>query len=114
MVLESDPYRRLSYRWHNYQREHMEMFGWSEETFARLITEPPSKVTFELEPVGPVVKLVVTHDDFEGETEMLEGVRDGWPAILSNLKTLLETGEPFPDLSPTESWEEEVRDARSG
>ena len=99
VVLEADPPRRLSYRWHNYQREHMAMFGWSEETFARLVTEPPSKVTFDLEPLGPLVKLVVTHDGFDGETEMLKGVSEGWPAILSNLKTLLETGEPLPEPS---------------
>lgn len=97
VVLESDPPRRLSYRWHNYQREHRAMFGWDEDTFARLVTEPISKVTFELEPMGAIVKLVVTHDGFEGETEMLKGISDGWPAILSNLKTLLETGEPLPD-----------------
>jgi uncharacterized protein YndB with AHSA1/START domain/DNA-binding transcriptional ArsR family regulator len=106
VVLEADPPRRLSYRWHNYQREHMAIFGWSEETFAKLVHEPRSKVTFELEPVGPIVKLVVTHDGFEGETEMLKGISEGWPAILSNLKTLLETGEPFPEMSPAESRDE--------
>jgi uncharacterized protein YndB with AHSA1/START domain/DNA-binding transcriptional ArsR family regulator len=99
IVLESDPYRRLSYRWHNYQREHAEMFGWSEERFAELVQEPLSKVTFDIEPFGETVKLTVVHDDFVRDSEMLKGVRDGWPAILSGLKTLLETGEtlPFPD-----------------
>src|SRR6478735_4160276 len=52
IVLQSDPFRRLSYRWHNYQREHAEMFGWSDERFAELVKEPRSKVTFELEPFG--------------------------------------------------------------
>ena len=96
VVLESEPYRRLSYRWHNYQREHAALFGWSEETFAELVKEPLSKVTFDLEPVGDTVKLTVTHDDFEPDSEMLKGVRDGWPTILSNLKTLLETSETLP------------------
>jgi uncharacterized protein YndB with AHSA1/START domain/DNA-binding transcriptional ArsR family regulator len=93
VVLEAKPYERLSYRWHNYQPEHAQMFGWSDETFAELVKEPLSKVTFELEPYGETVKLTVTHDGFDGETEMLKGIRGGWPAILSNLKTLLETEE---------------------
>jgi uncharacterized protein YndB with AHSA1/START domain/DNA-binding transcriptional ArsR family regulator len=96
VVLESDPYRRLSYRWHNYQREHARLFGWSDETFAQLVQEPQSKITFELEPVGDTVKLTVVHDDFVPDSEMLKGIRDGWPEILSNLKTLLETNETLP------------------
>jgi hypothetical protein len=43
-----------------------------------------------------MVKLTVIHDDFEPGSEMLKGVSEGWPAILSGLKTLLETGEPLP------------------
>jgi hypothetical protein len=44
--------------------------------------EPRSKVTFDLEPLGETVKL--------------KSISGGWPALLSNLKTLLETGEPLP------------------
>ncbi|RAY11281.1 ArsR family transcriptional regulator [Actinomadura craniellae] len=94
VVLESEPHRRLSYTWHNYQPEMMEMFGWSEEQFAELVKERRSKVTFEIEPAGPAVKLTVVHDDFEPDSEMLRGIGGGWPAILSNLKSVLETGEP--------------------
>jgi hypothetical protein len=36
------------------------------------------------------------HDDFVPDSEMLKGTRDGWPVILSNLKTLLETDETLP------------------
>jgi uncharacterized protein YndB with AHSA1/START domain/DNA-binding transcriptional ArsR family regulator len=96
VVLESQPHRRLSYSWHNYQPEHAEIFGWTDEVFAELIQEKQSKVTFELEPVESMVKLTVIHDDFEPGSEMLKGVSEGWPAILSCLKTLLETGEPVP------------------
>jgi uncharacterized protein YndB with AHSA1/START domain/DNA-binding transcriptional ArsR family regulator len=99
VVLHCEPYRRLSYRWHTYQHAHAEMFGWSEEYFAQLLKERRSKVSFELEPAGPAVKLTVTHDDFEPDSEMLKGTRDGWPVILSTLKTLLETGTPM-TLSP--------------
>lgn len=51
------------------------------------------EVTFEIEPAGSAVKLTVTHDVFEPDSEMLMGIKDGWPAILSNLKSLLETDE---------------------
>jgi uncharacterized protein YndB with AHSA1/START domain/DNA-binding transcriptional ArsR family regulator len=95
-VLESDPPRRLSYRWHNYQPEMAPMFGWSDEKLAELQREKRSKVTFEIEPIGSMVKLTVTHDDFEPGSEMRNGISQGWPAILSNLKTLLETGETLP------------------
>jgi hypothetical protein len=35
----------------------------------------------------------VTHDDFEPDSEMLKGISGGWPSVLSNLKSLLETDE---------------------
>jgi len=92
-VLEAEPGRRLSYTWHNYQPEMAGMFGWSEEKLAELRNEKRSKVTFDIEPAGPAVKLTVIHDDFEPDSEMLRGVREGWPAILSNLKSLLETDD---------------------
>ncbi len=93
VVLESEPPRRLSYSWHNYQPEHAEIIGWTDEVFAELVKEKRSKVTFEIEPVESMVKLTVIHDDFEPDSEMLKGVSEGWPGILSSLKTLLETGE---------------------
>jgi uncharacterized protein YndB with AHSA1/START domain/DNA-binding transcriptional ArsR family regulator len=99
-VLECDPPRRLSYRWGNYQWKHAELFGWTEEQFAELRKEKISKVTFDLEPLGGVVKLTVTHDDFEGRTVMLESASIGWPSLLADLKTLLETGKTMPPLSP--------------
>ena len=80
------------------------MFGWSDERLAELRKERRSKVTFEIEPAGPMVMLTVTHDDFEPDSEMLRGVSSGWPAILSSLKTLLETGDELP-LTPEEATE---------
>jgi hypothetical protein len=50
-------------------------------------------VTFELEPEGDLVKLTVVHDRFEPGSKVLESVTTGWPLLLSELKTLLETGE---------------------
>ena len=95
-VLESEPYRRLAYTWHNYQPEMARMFGWTDEHLAELQKERISKVAFEIEPAGPVVKLTVIHDGFEPDSEMLKGVSEGWPMILSHLKTLLEVEEPSP------------------
>lgn len=58
-----------------------------------------SRVTFELEPLsGGVVRLTVTHDRLEPGSEMLKGITDGWPKVLSSLKSLLEVGRPLPEL----------------
>jgi uncharacterized protein YndB with AHSA1/START domain/DNA-binding transcriptional ArsR family regulator len=102
-VLVSEPPRRLSYSWHNYQPEMAELFGWSDERLAELRKERISKVTFEIDEVTPhVVRLTVTHDDFEPDSEMLRGVREGWVGILSNLKSLLETGWTLSEEEPAE------------
>ena len=62
-----------------------------------------SRVTFDIEPQGQgLVRLTVTHEDLEGDPQMLEGISGGWPKVLSNLKTLLETGRALPrSPSPT-------------
>ena len=52
-------------------------------------------MSFEIEPMGELVKLTVTHGGFEPGSTILPGVSDGWPTILASLKTLLETGEPL-------------------
>jgi len=93
-VLESDPPRRLSYTWHTYQPEMAAIFGWSDERLAELRREPRTRVTFDVEDVGDgAVRLTVTHDGFVPGSEMRRGVVGGWPGILSNLKSLLETGD---------------------
>jgi hypothetical protein len=46
--------------------------------------------------MGSVVKLTLTHDDFESQKATLETTRHGWPTIMSSLKSLLETGSPLP------------------
>jgi len=96
VVLESDPFRRLSYRWHTFTPEWAEGNGISEEERAKLAAERRSKVTFQLEPHGAAVKLTVVHDDADEGSALIEGVSSGWPEILSNLKSLLETGDVLP------------------
>jgi hypothetical protein len=70
--------------------------GFDDEFVRRAGNEPRSKVTFDIEPQGQVVKLTVTHEAFVAGSIVLEQVSQGWPALLSSLKTLLETGEPLP------------------
>jgi uncharacterized protein YndB with AHSA1/START domain len=57
-----------------------------------------SRVAFGIEPVGDIVRLTVTHDHLEPGSEMLEGITEGWPKVLSSLKTYLEVGRPLPRL----------------
>jgi uncharacterized protein YndB with AHSA1/START domain len=80
-VLACEPHRRLSY------------------TFTALDPdaepEPPSRVTFELAPAGPLMKLTVVHDRLVAGPNH-DGARDGWSIVLCALKTLLETGRPLP------------------
>jgi uncharacterized protein YndB with AHSA1/START domain len=59
----------------------------------KFIEDKPSRVTYEIEPMGLVCKLTVTHDHFPDGGPTLETVEEGWPEILSSLKSLLETGE---------------------
>ncbi|MFT3771133.1 MAG: SRPBCC family protein [Minicystis sp.] len=56
----------------------------------------PSRVTFDIEAAFGAVRLTVTHDEIEAGSPMLKVLSGGWSAILSSLKTLLETGQPLP------------------
>jgi uncharacterized protein YndB with AHSA1/START domain len=86
-VVESDPPRRLVLTWQSPQAPEG----------AR-----PSRVTFEIQAFMGSVKLTVTHDEIEPESEMAKGVTQGWPAILSSLKSMLETGKPL--AMTTQRW----------
>jgi uncharacterized protein YndB with AHSA1/START domain/DNA-binding transcriptional ArsR family regulator len=96
VVLASEPPRRLSYTWHTVSPEFIAAFGDDqEELMTKASKERRSKVTFDIEPVGGLVKLTVTHDGFDPDSVLLAGVSEGWPSIIASLKTLLETGEPL-------------------
>jgi uncharacterized protein YndB with AHSA1/START domain len=79
-IVEADPNRRLAIKWRNEFKPEMKAEGYS-------------LCTFELEPADGAVKLTVTHEMDRAESKFIEGVSTGWPRILSNLKSLLETGE---------------------
>ncbi|VVB63316.1 Activator of Hsp90 ATPase -like protein [uncultured archaeon] len=57
-----------------------------------------TRVTFSIEPIRGVVHLTVIHDRLEPGSEMLQGITDGWPKVLSRFKSLMETGRPLPTL----------------
>jgi uncharacterized protein YndB with AHSA1/START domain/DNA-binding transcriptional ArsR family regulator len=96
VVLESEPYTRLSYTWHSFTPEFAEALGLKDDVFERVSTEPRSKVTFEIEELGDRVKLTVLHDTADPESLVTKMVSSGWPRVLSDLKTLLETGDTLP------------------
>ena len=83
-VVESDPPRRL-------------VITWADPADAANETKH-SRVTFDIEPYRGLVKLTVTHDRLEPGSTMLRDISQGWPAVLSSLKSMLETGEPLPKL----------------
>jgi uncharacterized protein YndB with AHSA1/START domain/DNA-binding transcriptional ArsR family regulator len=98
VVVESEPYRRLSYTWHAVTAEWAESLDLTDDARDRLAAEPRSKVTFEIEPLEEQVRLTVIHDDLEPGGMLGSLISQGWPRVLANLKTLLETGDTLPDL----------------
>ena len=87
-IIEFEPAKRLSIRWRNEFKPEMKAEGWS-------------LCTMEIEPVGEAVKLTVTHSMKREGAKFIGAVSGGWPQVLSNLKSLLETGSVV--LPPRES-----------
>jgi uncharacterized protein YndB with AHSA1/START domain/DNA-binding transcriptional ArsR family regulator len=86
LVLESSPPTRL-------------VTTWSEpgsDAGADAVGEA-NRVTFDIEPYGDIVRLTVTSQNFVDEADRAENAA-GWPAVLSNLKSLLETGAVLPSV----------------
>ena len=78
-VIECDPMRKLTVTFNVNWPALIEKLG-------------PTLVTWEIEPSGEAVKLTLTHEDFEEDSVILDGISRGRPAILSSLKSLLESG----------------------
>lgn len=89
-IVESDPPKKLIYGW--------------KPLYKDMPDEPPSRVTFLLEPFKGQTRLTVTHDDFNDGSKIFGMISKGWPAVLSSLKSFLETGK---GLEP--SWGEAER-----
>ena len=94
-IVAADPPRRLVIKWRN---------QWKPE----LNAEGDSLCTFEIETVPDVtpqaVKLSVLHAIERPESKLIEAVSGGWPRILSNLKSLLETGELVLGAVKSSKW----------
>jgi uncharacterized protein YndB with AHSA1/START domain/DNA-binding transcriptional ArsR family regulator len=103
VVLEAEPHRRLAYTWHTPTPEWAAAAGIDDGVLATLAAEHRSRVPFEIEPFGETVKLTVVHDDFPADSTMRAMASAGWPHLLSDLKTLLETGATLPPV-PAEAW----------
>lgn len=78
-IIESEPPRRLVIRWRH-------------EKNPDLKAEGESRCTIELEPSGTAVKLSITHTIEREPSKFIAAVSAGWPRIVSNLKSLVETG----------------------
>ena len=87
-IVEAEPPRRLVIRWQHQNRPELKAEG-------------DSLCTMELEPSGTAVKLSITHSIEREPSKLIAAVSGGWPKVLANLKSLLETGstalnDPYP------------------
>src|ERR1700740_1426689 len=78
-IVEAVPPRRMVIRWQNQFRPELKAEG-------------DSLCTMELEAIGPAVKLSITHTIEREPSQFIAAVSGGWPKVISNLKSLLETG----------------------
>lgn len=78
-IVEAARPRRVVIRWRNEFRPELKAEGYS-------------LCTIDLEPLGEAVKLSIKHEMARSDSRFIEAVSAGWPRILSNLKSLLETG----------------------
>ena len=89
-VLEIEPPRRLVLSWRN-------------EFKPELRAEGFSRLTYEIEQQGDMVKLTLIHEIDRPESKLIKAVSSGWPLILASLKSMLETGQ---SLQATRRWPE--------
>ena len=87
-VLEIDPPKRLVLSWRNEFKPELQVEGYS-------------RMTYELQQVGESIKLTVIHEMDQPNSKLIEGVSNGWPHLLSSLKSMLETGE---SLVESRTW----------
>jgi uncharacterized protein YndB with AHSA1/START domain len=92
-VLESDPPKRLAYTWDSCCSSEAKR-------------ERTSRVTFDLEPRGKVIKLTVTHDNLDEGGETFRNISGGWPMVIASLKSILETGHELAIDPPSAAAQE--------
>ena len=86
-LLEIEPGRKLVQSWRGMQHPN----------------DPASRVTWEITPLGEVCKLAIVHEHPDASAPTVEGTQEGWPIVLSGLKTLLETGAVLEITWPEEA-----------
>jgi uncharacterized protein YndB with AHSA1/START domain len=91
-IVEAEPPRRLVIRWQHQDKPELKAEGYS-------------LCTLELEPSGTAVKLSITHSIEREPSKVIAAVSGGWPKVISNLKSLLESGaialkDPYPTGNP--------------
>jgi uncharacterized protein YndB with AHSA1/START domain len=79
-ILEFDPPKRIRLKWRNEFRPELKAEGFA-------------LCTIDLEPYGDAVRLTISHSMERAESKFIQAVSGGWPKIVSNLKSLLETGQ---------------------
>ncbi len=79
-IVEFDAPKRMVIKWRNEFRPELKAEGYS-------------RCVMELEPIADAVKLTITHSIDRVDSQFIQAVTGGWPRILSNLKSLLETGQ---------------------
>jgi uncharacterized protein YndB with AHSA1/START domain len=81
-IVEAEPPRRLVIRWRHQNKPELKAEG---DSLCRM----------ELEQSGTAVKLSITHTIERDPSKLIAAVSGGWPKVISNLKSLLETGSPI-------------------
>jgi uncharacterized protein YndB with AHSA1/START domain len=82
-ILKSEPINLLSFTFHHLSQH-------------ALSSEPVSTVTYELTQKGKLVQLTIIHEELS--KKLYDNISQGWPQIVSSLKSFLETGKPITDL----------------
>jgi uncharacterized protein YndB with AHSA1/START domain len=89
-IVESNPPNKLVIRWQHQLSAELKAEGWS-------------RSTLEIDPMGDIVKLTVTHTMDVPDSKFIQAVSGGWPMVLSSLKSLLETGNALAhSMGPSE------------
>jgi uncharacterized protein YndB with AHSA1/START domain len=100
-IVEADPPRRLVIRWQNLRQPELKAEG-------------DSLCAMEIEPTGTAVKLSIMHTIEREPSKLIAAVSGGWPKVISNLKSLLETGavvlqDPYQSDRPALDSQEQMQ-----
>jgi hypothetical protein len=72
---------------------------WRHQSKPELHAEGVARCTFDLVENGAQMKLTVTHEIDTSPSKLITAISGGWPAVISSLKSLLETGNALPRMT---------------